>query len=251
MSVIEALILGIVQGLTEFLPVSSSGHLILTQRLMGLDSTNLTFSLALHIATMAALLIAMRKKLWAQIKKPFNKLNGMILAATAMTALVVLVVKDVATHSFDGSLLPFFFLITALLLTVTGLIKREKPLTYTDALIVGFIQGLAVFPGLSRSGSTIATARICGVNAKESTDFSFFISIPIIIGSALIDCLGGGFTGVELLPLAVGFFAAFFTGLFAVKFMLRYLTKNFDVFSVYLLILSLFLFVNDFWLRLF
>lgn len=250
MTVLEAVILGIIQGLTEFLPVSSSGHLLLAERIMGLDTTDLTFSLTVHLATMLAIIVAMRKKLYDRLKKPFSKANGMIIMATGATVIVVFAIKNFALSSFDGTLLPFCFLATAILLIITGMIKRERPMSCLDAVIIGFVQGLAVLPGLSRSGSTIAAARICGVDSQTSTDFSFFISIPVIIGSALIDCLDGGFAGVPFAALAAGFIAAFATGLAAIKFMLKHLTRNFDVFAIYLLIISVFLFINDYALHL-
>ena len=251
MTVIEALILGIIQGLTEFLPVSSSGHLILAEKLMGLDSTNLTFALVTHVATMLALIITMRKQLKESFKKPLCKTNRMVLIATGVTLLVVLVIKNFALSSFDGSLLPYTFAVTAVLLLVTGFIKVSRPMTYFDSVVIGFVQGLAALPGLSRSGSTIASARILGVDAKESTNFSFLISIPIIIGSTLYDFIGGGFAATGFWPLLVGFVTAFFTGLASIKFMLRFLTKRFDVFAIYLIILSIFLFLNNYVLFLF
>jgi len=249
MSILDAMILGIVQGLTEFLPISSSGHLILAERILGVDSSNLTFSLTLHLATVTALLIAMRKKVWEQIKNPFCKLNGYIVVATAVTALVAFSIKNFAVESFDGNLLPVFFLLTAILLVSSGLTKKERQISLADALIIGFTQGLAVFPGLSRSGSTISVARLCGVQKSQATDFSFFISIPVIVVGALLDCMGGGFATVDILTLFVGFVSAFVSGLFAVKFMLKSLTKSFDGFAIYLLILSAFLIINDAWLH--
>jgi len=249
MNIIDAVILGILQGITEFLPVSSSGHLILAERIMGIDSSNLTFSLTVHIATLCALIIAMRHKLYEQIKKPFDKTNIMIVLSTVATVSIVLLIKNFALSSFDGSLLPYTFLITAILLISAGLVKKQKELSYATSIIIGFVQGLAVLPGLSRSGSTISTARLCGVNPKQSTDFSFFISIPIIIGSTIIDCVSGGFSQVDFLPLAVGFVTAFISGLVSIKFMLKFMTKNFDVFSIYLLVLSVFLFANNYFLH--
>ncbi|MBQ4049220.1 MAG: undecaprenyl-diphosphate phosphatase, partial [Clostridia bacterium] len=129
------------------------------------------------------------------------------------------------------------------------LTKKERQISLADALIVGFTQGLAVFPGLSRSGSTISVASLCGVQKSQATDFSFFISIPVIVGGALLDCMGGGFATVDILTLFVGFVSAFVSGLFAVKFMLKSLTKSFDGFAIYLLILSAFLIINDAWLH--
>jgi len=251
MSIFDALILGIVQGLSEFLPISSSGHLILAQQFFGIDGANLTFSLTVHAATMIALIVAMRKKLFAQIKNPVNKLNGFILVATLFTALVVICIKKFAIDSFDGRMLPIFFLLTSILLLLSTTAKGGRSIKIQDAIVVGFMQGLAVFPGLSRSGSTIAAARLSGVNEKESTDFSFFISIPIILGSTIIDCLEGGFSQMPFLPLFVGFLSAFITGLFAIKFMLKFLTKNFEVFAIYLFILSAFLILNQYVLGIF
>ncbi|MCL2061363.1 MAG: undecaprenyl-diphosphate phosphatase [Firmicutes bacterium] len=256
MSGLDAFILGIVQGLTEFLPISSSGHLILTGKLLGVAHMPLAFELVTHLATLLAVVMVLRKPLFALIKRPFQKKTALLLTATVPTVLIFLLFQSVFKASFDGRYLLYCFGFTALLIIAASAVRRKNPKTlpgFLDAALIGVAQGLAGFPGISRSGATICTARLTGTDKKESAEFSFLLGIPIILGSFLWELFGGGsFGNVAPLPLVIGFFTAFIVGFFCAVFMLRFIAKgNMTGFAAYLCILTLFLIVDKFALHLF
>lgn len=249
MAIWEAIILGIIQGLTEFLPVSSSGHVLLAERLLGIKG-DLSFTLMLHLATLLAVVVVLRKKLWETIKTPKKWLP--LIVATSFSAVVVLLFHNLIEATFDGRFLAVSFLITAVLLLASSFVKpRKTEINCFDAVFIGLMQGLAALPGISRSGSTISTATLLGNSKEQSVEFSFLLSIPIIAGSALIDVITEGLGTVEFLPLIFGFVAAFLSGLFAIKLMLKLIKGSNDFFAVYLTVLSAFLLINDLWLHLF
>ncbi len=248
MSVLEAIVLGLIQGLTEFLPVSSSGHILLAQRIMGVES-ELGFTLILHLATLLAVAIVMRKRIWDTIRTP--KKWGPIILASIFSALVVFALGDALESVLKGKFLAASFLITAVLLLLSGFVKpKKREMTCFDAVIVGCVQGLAVLPGLSRSGSTVSAAALLGYEKEEAVSFSFLLSIPIIVASAAIDLLTEGISSIPFLPLLFGFISAFTSGLAAVKLMLK-ITRSYDAFAIYLTALSAFLLINDLLLHLF
>lgn len=249
MSVLEAIIIGIIQGLTEFLPVSSSGHILLCERIMGVKS-ELGFTLILHLATLLAVAIVMRKEIWQCIRTP--KKWGPIILATAFSAIVVFAMGDLFEPAFTGKFLSTCFLITAIMLLLSGLFKSKKrEIGYLDAVIIGCVQGFAALPGISRSGSTVSAAIMLGNERKTSISFSFLLSIPIIVGSALIDVITEGMGSITFLPLLCGFISAFVSGLIAVKLMLKLTAGAFDAFAIYLTALSMFLMANDLFFHLF
>ena len=250
MTIWEAIVIGIIQGLTEFLPVSSSGHILLTERILGV-SGDLSFTLILHLATLLAVVIVMRKQIWDTIRTP--KKWGPLIVATLFSALVVFALGGWLEEALSGGkYLAACFLITAVLLLVSGFIKPKKQeIKYFDAVIIGVMQGLAVLPGISRSGSTVATSVLLGNERSSSVSFSFLLSIPIIVGSALIDLIAEGLGSVQILPMLFGFIAAFISGLGAVKFMLKLTAGASDIFAIYLTVLAAFIIVNDMLLHLF
>lgn len=248
MTVFEAILIGLVQGLTEFLPVSSSGHILLCEKILGVEN-ELGFTLMLHLATLLAVVIAMRKDIASLFKKPKSALP--LLVATACSAIVVFALKGVLDFALDGRFLTVCFPITALMLLACGLRKPKKQTVgYFDAAIIGIVQGIAVLPGISRSGSTVSTAILLGNDKQQATTFSFLLSVPIIVGSALVDVISEGLSAVPFWPLVAGFASAFCGGMLALKVMFR-LTKSYDFFAVYLCLLTAFLLANDFWLHLF
>lgn len=266
MTIIEAIIIGLVQGLTEFLPISSSGHMLLAGRLLDVE-VSLGLELFMHIATLLAVIIVLRKEVASCIKKPLSKPTLLIIVATIPTVLIVLLFQSFFFSAFDGRFLAYCFLLTAILLMAASIIKPKKasgqlttPLkninyheslksvSFIDATIIGCVQGFAALPGLSRSGSTISTGMMLGNEKTTIARFSFLISIPIIIGSSILELSGNGLSmaGVTILPLIFGFLAAFLSGLFAIKFMLKKLLLSFNMFAIYLLALSIFLFLDMF-----
>ena len=238
MNWIEALMLGLIQGLTEYLPVSSSGHLAIGQAFFGMadGEDNLTFTVAVHVATVLSTIVV----LWSEINWILRGLFKFELNAEAKYTLNIVVsmipigivgvfFKDYVEEVFGSGLLIVgcCLLLTALLLTFSYYARprQKETISMKDAFIIGLAQAAAVLPGLSRSGSTIATGLLLG-NKKESlAQFSFLMVIPPILGEALLDVLkaakGDAVVGdIGLLPLAVGFFAAFISGCFACKWMI-------------------------------
>jgi len=240
----EALVLGIIQGLTEYLPVSSSGHLAIGQALFGMNdgADNLMFTVAVHVATVLSTIVVLwseidwivrglfRCEMNAETKYALNILVSMI-----PVGIVGLFFKDEVEAVFGSGLLVVgcCLLITATLLTFSYYAKpRQKThISWKDALIIGIAQAIAVLPGVSRSGSTIATGLILG-NKKESlAQFSFLMVIPPILGEALLDVLkmvkGEDVMGsIGTLPLLVGFVAAFLSGCLACKWMISIVKRG-------------------------
>jgi undecaprenyl-diphosphatase len=244
MSWFEALILGLIQGLTEYLPVSSSGHLAIGQAIFGMENgeENLMFTVAVHVATVLSTIVI----LWSEIDWIFRglfkfELNAEtkyvlnILVSMIPVGIVGLFFKDQVEAIFGSGLLVVgcCLLITASLLIFSYLAKprQKEKISWKDALIIGIAQAIAVLPGVSRSGSTIATGLLLG-NKKESlAQFSFLMVIPPILGEALLDVLkmakGENVTGsIETFPLMVGFVAAFLAGCFACKWMINIVKRG-------------------------
>lgn len=242
MSIFLALFLGIVQGLTEFLPVSSSGHLIMFQRFFGLPEDMLLFNIILHIATLLAVVIVFRKKIWQLVRHPFNKTNLYLLISTAITCTLVIIFKDIIDRTFTYKILPFTFVLTAMILYATTFIKKnEGEVTGKTACIVGVAQFFAVVPGLSRSGTTISTMLATGTKRQAAAEFSFLMSIPIIVASFVYELMDVG-TGATLhvAPTIVAFIAATISGIVAIKFMLKIIQNvKLHWFSLYLVVLAI------------
>lgn len=234
MDTLQAIILGVVQGLTEFLPVSSSGHLQLANEILGTDlnpESNLTFSLTLHAATVLSTVVILWAEIWKLLKGIFSRTFTAeqayvlkIIISMIPVGIVGLFFKDYIEAAFSSiAVVGVMLLVTAALLSFAYYAKprQKESLSYRDAFIIGLAQAVAVLPGLSRSGSTIATGLLLG-NKKESVaQFSFLMVLPPILGNALLDCLKGDFGGgVETLPLVAGFVTAFITGCIACKWMI-------------------------------
>lgn len=240
---IEALILGLVQGLTEYLPVSSSGHLAIGSYLFGIEGEeNLAFTVAVHVATVLSTLVILWKEIdWifrglfkcemnAETKYVLNIVVSMI-----PVGIVGVFFKDYVEEVFGSGLVIVgcMLLLTAALLTFSYFAKPRKKenISLRDAFIIGLAQACAVMPGLSRSGSTIATGLLLG-NKKESlAQFSFLMVIPPILGEALLDVVKGlkgeeAFGGIDIMPLAIGFIAAFVSGCIACKWMINIVKKG-------------------------
>ena len=240
---LQALILGILQGLTEYLPVSSSGHLAIGQQLFGLQGEdNLAFTVLVHVATVLSTIVI----LWSEIDWLVKgvckfKMNDEmryfinILISMIPVGIVGFLFKDKVEEVFGSGLLivGIMLLVTAALLIFSYYAKpRQKAkISWLDALIIGIAQACAVMPGLSRSGSTIATGLLLG-NKKESlAQFSFLMVIPPILGEALLDILKvmkgeEAFGTIDTLPLVVGFLAAFISGCLACKWMVSIVKRG-------------------------
>ena len=244
MSWFEALILGLIQGLTEYLPVSSSGHLAIGQALFGMNdgADNLMFTVAVHIATVLSTIVILWSEIDWILKGLFKcELNAEtkyvlnIIVSMIPVGIVGLFFKDQVEEIFGSGLLVVgcCLLITSALLVFSYFAKprQKEHISWKDALIIGIAQAIAVLPGVSRSGSTIATGLMLG-NKKESlAQFSFLMVIPPILGEALLDVLKmlkgeDVMGGIETLPLVIGFLAAFLSGCVACKWMINIVKKG-------------------------
>ncbi|MBQ9398250.1 MAG: undecaprenyl-diphosphate phosphatase [Bacteroidales bacterium] len=241
MSSLEAIILGLVQGLTEFLPVSSSGHLAIGKALFGIETADLSFEVAVHAATVLATIVVFWKDIWKLLGGLFKwKLNSetryilLILLSMIPVFIVGMFFKDSVESLFGNGLLVVgcALLVTALLLFLSETLTARRgadggKVTWKSALWMGLAQAIAVVPGLSRSGSTIAAGLLSGVSKQEVTRFSFLMVLIPILGEVFLDVVGGDFAAstVGTLPLILGFLAAFVSGLFACKFMIAMVRK--------------------------
>ena len=224
------------------MPLSSSGHLTLAQRLFQYDG-GITFDIALHLGTLFAVFVIYRKRLWELIRKPFQPYNFYLLAATLPTIIFVLLFESWIENSFNNTFFIIGFFVTAILLITAGNISKRhhnEPLTYKTGILMGIFQGFGCFPGVSRSGSTICAALMVGTDRTQAADFSFLMSIPIILGSCIWQILKGGTFNVPLLEVGFGTLAAFLSGLVAIRFMINRIKRaNFTPFIVYLIVLGI------------
>lgn len=239
----EALILGLLQGLTEYLPVSSSGHLAIGSALFGINGEdNLSFTIMVHVATVMSTLFV----LWSEISWILRGLVRMekndetryalnIIVSMIPVGIVGIFLKDYVEEVFGSGLLIVgcMLLLTALLLIFSYYARpRQKDhISMRDAFIIGVAQAVAVMPGLSRSGATIATGLLLGNKKETLAQFSFIMVIPPILGEALLDLMKGlsgeaTFGGIGTLPLVVGFFAAFVSGCAACKWMISIVRRG-------------------------
>ena len=246
----EALILGLVQGLTEFLPVSSSGHLAIGKALLGVEpSGDLIFEVAVHAATVLATIVVFRKEIWKLLcglfKFKYNDETDYI-AKIIVSMIPVFVVgmffKDQVEEAFNSMrvnsmrVVGVCLLVTALLLTLSDWLsvrvhaavkESRNGINFWQAFVVGIGQACAVLPGLSRSGTTISTGLLCGVKRESMAQFSFLMVLVPILGETFLDVVDGEMaaSAVGTLPLLVGFVAAFFSGLFACRVMIALVRK--------------------------
>lgn len=238
----EALILGLVQGLTEFLPVSSSGHLVLAKELLGIETTdNITFEIVVHAATVLSTITI----LWKEIINLFAKFFKFqwnyetqyickILVSMIPIFIVGVFFKDTVEAFFgEGILLVgICLLITATLLILTHFVKfqNRKEIGFGHALVIGCAQAIAVLPGLSRSGSTIATGLLIGNKKEDVAQFSFLMVLIPILGESFLSLVGGEMSvttsGIPTLSLICGFVAAYLSGCFACKFMINLVKRS-------------------------
>ena len=238
MSIFESIILGVIQGLTEFLPVSSSGHLELANYLFGIEeSNNMQFTVAVHAATVLSTIVVF----WKEIIKIFQgvfkfQFNDQtmfainIIVSMIPVAFVGLFFRDTVESLFTSNLLLVgsMLLVTASLLTFTHYSKvRIKQITPQRAFIIGLAQACAVLPGLSRSGSTISTGLLLGVNKDEVAKFSFLMIIVPILGVSFLDAIGTkSINSVDISNIIAGFVSAFIAGLVACRFMIRIVKRG-------------------------
>ena len=245
MSVFEALLLGLVQGLTEFLPVSSSGHLVIFQHLLGIQEPPLTFDTLVHLGTLIPVFVVFWPDIVEILKKPFSRLPILIIVGCIPAAVMGIGLEPIFEKAFES------LLVVGIGLLITGgiLLLSEKlsirdnrnknwsTMTAWDAVLIGVMQGIAITPGISRSGSTIAGSLLRGLNREYAARFSFLLSVPVILGAGLLqlkDLPAGAFTGINWLPYLIGPGIAAVSGYVAIKLVLRFLQRGrLNVFSYY------------------
>ncbi|MBQ8953394.1 MAG: undecaprenyl-diphosphate phosphatase [Clostridia bacterium] len=266
MTNIQAFLLGLVQGLAEFLPVSSSGHTTLLQMLFGIAEAPEILNVLLHLGTLLVVLVVYRRRILNMIRHPFKSELKWLILATLPTVAAALTFKDKLEAAFgDVKYLGYCFIFTSFIMLVGEAVnrlrvKKHKPVRWYDALVMGCMQVLAILPGVSRSGSTISGGMITGLSRKRAVDFSFLMSIPAILGSAVLgakdiydmaEAANVGF-GAQLsalvqqmggaLPLVIGVATAAVSGFLAIKLML-YIVRQFGLrwFAAYTFLLGAFL----------
>lgn len=248
MEILALAFLGLLQGLTEFLPVSSSGHLVLFGNLFKLDET-LFVSIILHVATLLSVVIVFRRELWHILRHPFSREGLNLIIATIPTCLIALIALPIAKISFEGKFLGISFLISAILLFFAEKKKNSRPfvakqISTKEALFMGIAQGLAIFPGISRSGATISAGLFSGVDKNQSAKFSFIMSLPIIVLSLIMEIFEISQSNVSIsvspLGLSLAFIIACVVGILSIKLMVK-LTSNSSLkyFSAYLVLIAI------------
>lgn len=250
MNVIEAIFLGIVQGLAEFLPISSSGHLVLFQKIFGITEPALTYDIFLHIATLIPVLVIYRHDLLALIKNPFQKLTLLLIVGTLPLVVMAIFFKDYIDQIFEsGSFLGICFIITGCMLLLADRksegTKKISGMTYVDAAVIGTVQAFAVTPAISRSGSTICASLFMDLRRETAAKFSFLLSIPAILGSFVLELKdvvesNESFFALGFLPMMAGFVAALLSGFFAIQVMLKIIkSSKLSYFAYYVIPLGL------------
>ncbi len=279
MTVLEGFLLGLLQGVSEFLPISSSGHLKLAQELFGLSDIPVLYDVFLHLATLLAVIILFRKKIWillctfvnlfrkknnteqfdeTQILKQKNDRAYLfaIIIATFITGVIGICTSKLLDDDLISlKLVSIGFIVTAFILVLSSIIEKinsrkkvpvdqdqEKPIKWYQALIIGFAQGLGTLPGISRSGSTIAGGLFCGVNRETAGEFSFIVSIPAILGAFILELkdLGEVASTVGVWPVITGCVSAFVSGYLALMLLMKLIKKGrLEWFAIYLIPLGI------------
>ena len=254
MSIFQAIILGAVQGLAEFLPISSSGHLAIVEYFFKQEDLPILFDILLHVATLAAVCTVFAKKIAGLfcvlgrfiIRKSKDEDKGdlmmiaAIILATAVTGIIGLLLKD-WVKNIDIRIIPLCFIITGLLLIASSKIKHNKPaknINLLTAAITGLAQGIGVIPGISRSGSTISASLLSGLDREKAGEFSFLLSIPAILAAFILELKSADnlLAGVSLTALIAGMISAFIVGYFSLRFLLGLIKKGKLIYFAFYLI---------------
>ena len=273
MSVLEALILGIVQGITEFLPVSSSGHLVLLQKIFGITEPTLVFDTALHGATLVAVIIVLWRDIWNILRRIIQPMTLYLVIATIPTVIIALLFRNQIEKAFaSASFLGLAFLITSALLLISDRLYfgSEKPggfparldgpdkfrtqdeMNWIDAIIIGLLQAVAIIPGVSRSGATISGALSRKLDRDFAARFAFLLSIPAILGALVLQAkdlakAGIGGESIGLLPIAAGSLSACVVAFFSIRFTLKIVKEHtLKGFVLYTGVLGLLVLIDQF-----
>lgn len=260
MTYIQAIILGLVQGLAEFLPISSSGHLALLQNIFGIEEV-LFFAVMLHLGTLISLFVVYWKDIWELLvelvltikdiftrkglrlnERPIRKLGVMIIVTTIITGIIGIVFKDTFNALYTSCVaIGVCLLITGVMMFFSEKVGKNnrtiERINYRNAIFIGVMQGIAICPGISRSGSTLVGGLTCGFKRNLAVKYAFLISIPTILGSFVLelkDAMEAGIDSAIIGPSVVGIIVAAISGLFAIKAMIKIVTKqNLKYFAYY------------------
>ncbi len=254
MTILDGIILGILQGFTEFIPVSSSGHLILAQQFLGVQ-TSAVFDSLINLGTFLALVFYFRKRLWQIFTRLLKGQDIKLVRNLIISALPIVILGIVFKSIIQSSWIQCSWVVAIMLIALgvvmvvldkmpcASSVKDENDLSITRAFLIGLAQVLALIPGTSRSGSTIIAGKLAGLDYAKAADYSFLLSVPVMFGVVLLSVIGEeerAFIQTNLLLWATSNIAAFICGLIAVKFMLRYLAKgNLKGFGIYRILLAL------------
>lgn len=249
-----AIVLGVIQGIAEFLPISSDGHLVIAGRLLGIKDNNIGMTVALHIGTLASILVVYRRDVLPALRNP--RLVAAVVAATLPLVFVGLFLKDAVDETFDSPIIAGFgLLLTAM---VVGLMRRVErgtgaigDIDWKRGLLIGMFQSVAVLPGVSRSGMTIFGGLTTGLQRQAAANFSFYIAVPAIAGAAVLlskELLGGEGGGLAPGPTLVGMLTSFVVGLVALRLLLGLVSRGkLQWFAVYCAVLGTGVIVWQLW----
>ena len=250
MTIIQAVISGVVQGITEFFPVSSSGHLVIIQSIFGLKESMMAFDIFLHFGTMLAVIIFFHKDI-ANLFRNDTKALKFLIIATVPTFIIAFIMKKTAESFFSTPrFVGIFLAVTGVFLIISSLfamrwkmMKKTRPIGTANSLLIGVAQGISVLPGISRSGATIGIALISGIDEASAIKFSFLLSLPVILGANLLKVreIYGTLISTEMPAFMIGALAATVTGILAIKLLFGILKRNlFFLFGIYCILVGAF-----------
>ena len=248
MNIIEAIIIGLIQGLTEFLPISSSGHLVIIQKILKINSPGNLIEVSAHLGTLLSIILIYKNEIWAIITRfkssESKKYIFMIVLATLPSVVFVLTSKSYIIRLFDSvSSVAIALIFTGCILYISGIkYHSNKKLSLAKGFLIGISQAFAIIPGISRSGMTISLALLLGVSSKEAAKFSFMLAIPAIFGATILTFLDAQFDQLKIMttPLVVTALVSFVSGLLALKFLIKILNAGkFYYFSFYCILTGL------------
>ncbi len=255
MTILKAIILGVVQGLTEFLPISSSGHLVLAQSILKITEPPLFFDVMLHFGTLMAVVVFFWKDIWEILSGIFGRDPNIgrstshyetkysarrfalyIMIGTIPTVIIALILKKTIEDAFANPfLVSITLIITGIILFLSGRIgQRERTLNIGSAFIIGIAQGIAAIPGISRSGTTISAGLMLGIDGEKAARFSFLLSLPAILGAAILEFKDVKSVDVSIIAVLLGVLVAFIVGYISIKFLLGIVVRgHFSRFAYY------------------
>ena len=247
MGIFEAILLGAVQGVTEFLPISSSGHLVIFQKFLEVGDTGSEFEILVHIGTLGSIIVVFFNEIKLIIQnvksQKTQKYILFIIIGTIPAGIFGVGMRDIFKSLFHNlTLVGIFLIVTGAVLSLSMLLKKaDEEITYTKSILIGFAQALAIFPGISRSGMTICTALFLGIGPKEAARFSFLLAIPAISGAGAITMVDVGTNfQMSIYVAAAALISSFFTGLFSLKWLINWLRNGkFHYFGLYCIIIGI------------